>query len=373
MSRWERIRDRAGVPLVLRGDERLLAPEDEEGLSRTLAAITRAGSRATVPGIDDARTEPLGANDDQIPVSLDKMSRVLSVDAIDGLIRVQPGALWAEVEGAAEQAGLEACVALGRNARQSEAPTRVIDLLMRRCSILLANPFSERAAWLRDLRLVTPGGEVVSSPYAPRRSTGPDLRIATASLGSAWGIPSELTIMASPQAAREFAVWTLPKLGAGIEALRALVRQGPEASFLAELELTGKRSAKPVLHVQWRATGHRSLPQIDSLARAGGTRSAKAADINPDTSRLLFKARWSELDEAWRQSLAKALRAKAPPSGLRLANPSAQGVEIELFGLSDPSAAAAHIPTRAQAASAQVAELRRALLAPSTPAKAGDA
>ena len=178
--------------------------------------------------------------------------------------------------------------------------------------------------------------------------------------------------MVSPQAARELALWTLPSLGTGIDALRALVHQGPEASFLAELELTGERGAKPLLQVHWRATGHRSLPQVKGLA-PGRPHASEGDTAGLQEARVLFKARWSELDGAWRQRVARSLRAKAPPSRLRMANPSAHGVEIELFGLADPSMAAALVPRRAQAAGALAVELREALLSPQSPAATGDA
>jgi hypothetical protein len=361
MSRWDRIRDRAGVPVVLRDGVRLLAPEDEAGLSRTLAAIARAGLRAVLPELDGAE-RPQGNEATEVEISLDKMCRVLSVDPIDGLLRVQPGTPWLEVEAAAATVGLEACVMPCPGAKTGSSAPRAIDLLTRRCSILQAHPFSERAAWLRDLRLVTPDGLVVSSPYAPRRSTGPDLRMAQASLGSAWGFPSELTIMASPQAAREVGRWRTKTLGAGLAILQSLVRLGPEASFFAELLVDGGRAAKPKLHIEWRSNGLRQLPSFNDREEAPQPGAVAQSEAAIDGGPELFKARWSELDSAWQSRVTRALRGKSPLLRLRVANPSAQGVEVELFGLDEPDSVAKLLPTRNLAAAAQGVKLHEALL-----------
>jgi len=309
---------RAAVPVeVAPSGHPLLVPADEAALARALDALAQAGQPLRLEGFDD---------DAGPAVSLAAFSRVIGVRADDGVAVVEPGVRWSTLQAALAAAGFESPV----------RPTPGLDvtvlaLASGRAPFRAFHPFGARADWVRDLRLVTPAGTVVRSPYAPRRATGPELRLPALVLGAAWGVPTSLTVRVLPASPHETRALDL----SGPDALGALERLGrsdDEASFLAEARLSA-RSAR--LCLTWRQATLREPP--DELWSPATPVEPEPCASGPTVT---VRAPWGDATAAWLTDLTRARRG-AKARDVRLWGPDRQGVYVELPGAGSVAEAAA--------------------------------
>jgi hypothetical protein len=159
---------------------------------------------------------------------------------------------------------------------------------------------------------------------APRRSTGPELRLPALSLGPAWGVPTRLTVRVVPRAPHDQRVASVDSPLAAYDLLERLGGLSDEASFLAEAAL-GPASAR--VRVVWRQTGLREPP--DDLWP-----SLHPGDWEPGTPSPVATLRvpWGEASRAWLTGLRFSRSRKAPLRGVRLWGPDRQGLFVELEG-----------------------------------------
>jgi|GEM_PF-2842458 len=311
---------RAGVPSRYSTDGRLvLIPGDEPGLARALAALVEAGLPLRLVGIDP---------DDGPAVSLASFSRVTGVRATDAVAIVEPGTPWSTFEAALAETAFECPVFPA-----ADPAALVLAVAAGRVPVRAFNPFGPRAEWVRDLRLVTPQGTVVRSPYSPRRATGPELRLPALALGAAWGVSTSLTVRVVPRSPREERVLALPDAGAAFDLLERLGASGDEASFLAEAHVTPKGSR---VRIVWRHLALREPP--DDLWRAEDTATWEPPSVEPFVA---VRVPWGDATRAWLAGLSKPRRKPSALSGLRLWGPDRQGITAELAGFADLGAAAA--------------------------------
>jgi FAD/FMN-containing dehydrogenase len=317
---FDRLADRAGVPARRSASGHpLLVPGDEAGLARALGALVEAGLPPRVDGVD-AEAGP--------GVSLEAFSRLTALHADDGVALVEPGLRWSAFEAALAPTPYESPVFPAAGTDPS-----LLALAAGRAPFRAFHPFGARAEWIRDLRLVTSEGTVVRSPYAPRRSTGPELRLAALAFGSTWGVPTSLAVRVIPRSPREARVLEAISFDAALAALERLGALGDEASFLAEASLAGKKAQ---LRLVWRQATLRNPPA--DLWSAAEPDVAAPRFPGPAVS---MRVPWGDGTRAWLASLARARRRSRPSPDVRLWGPDRQGVFVELAGFATVAEAAA--------------------------------
>jgi FAD/FMN-containing dehydrogenase len=288
----------------------LLVPGDEAGLARALGAMLAAG----LPPRLDGPSERGG-----VRVSLAGFARVIGLQADDGVLVVEPGATYAAVEAALSDTAFECPVFPA-----CSADATVYELAAQSIATRAFHPFGARAEWVRDLRLVTPAGHVVRSPVAPRRSTGPELRLPALALGPAWGVPTRLSVRVIPRAPRDERGAPVSSPVAAFDLLERLGGLSDEASFLAEATL-GPASAR--VRVVWRQTGLREPP--DDLWQVLTPGASEPVAPGPVAT---VRVPWGEASRAWLAGLRPSRARKAPLHGVRLWGPDRQGLFVELVG-----------------------------------------
>ena len=308
----------AGVPLRDGvGARPVLLPADEAALARALAAFERAGLPPHLDGLDAG---------DAPAVSLEGFGRVIGVKADDGIAVVEPGVRWSTFEAALAATAFECPVVPA-----SDPSASVLAVALERVRVRAFHPFGDRAEWVRDVRLVTTAGTVVRAPYAPRRATGPELRLAALAFGAAWGVPTSLTVRVVPRCPRETRTVELPAAEA-LAALERLGALGDEASFLAEVRLAGK-SAR--LQLTWRQALREPPEALWSTAVP-----AEPEGVEPGPA-VTLRVPWGEATDAWLAGLAGGRRKAGRPKAVRLWGPDRQGVRVELEGPATLAEAAA--------------------------------
>ncbi len=213
----------------------VVQPRDTESVSRTL----RYASEHQVPVV------PYGGGsgvcggilppEDAVVVDLRKMNRVLEIDERALLVRVQAGALGAELEKTLNEKGFS-CGHFPQSIDLSTVGGWV--------ATRSAGQFSTRYGSIEDilaaLEVVLPAGTVVRTKPVPRAATGPDLREIFLGSEGTLGIVTEATLRILPKPpSRVLAAFAFPALARGLEAIRQLVQAGwrpPVLRLYDELE-----------------------------------------------------------------------------------------------------------------------------------------
>ncbi len=156
-----------------------------------------------------------------VSVDLRRMNRVLEIDAVSGLARVEPGILGPALEAALEPAGLT----LG-HFPDSFLFSTLGGWVATRSSGMLSDGYGNIEDMVTGVRVVTPAGVLDTRPI-PHASNGPDVkRIIIGSEGTL-GIITALTMRVRPRPAlRQYRGYLFPNFAAGIEALSEAARRG---------------------------------------------------------------------------------------------------------------------------------------------------
>ncbi len=156
-----------------------------------------------------------------ISVDLRRMNRVLEIDVISGLVRVEPGILGPALEAALEQAGLT----LG-HFPDSFLFSTLGGWVATRSSGMLSDGYGNIEDMVTGVQIVTPVGVLETRPI-PHASNGPDVKRLVIGSEGTLGIITALTMRVRLRPARrQFRGYLFPEFEAGIEALSEAARRG---------------------------------------------------------------------------------------------------------------------------------------------------
>jgi len=226
------------------------------------------------------------------------MNRILAIDRVSRIVRLQPGIAGPDLEKALAAEGMT----LG-HFPDSFLHSTVGGWIASRSSGMLSDGYGNVEDMLLSLRMVTPAGLVVTRDL-PHASNGPDPnRLCIGSEGTL-GIITEATlaIRAEP-AARQYRAYLFPSFAGGIEAIRECRALG-HAPVMTRLN----DPVKTQLTAAFRRSGGAAKEAVARLAKAYLTR-VKGLDLA--SSCLLVAAfEGSARDLAWRRSRAEGVYAR---------------------------------------------------------------
>jgi hypothetical protein len=254
----------------------------------------------------------------KVAVPPDALDRILDLDSVSGLLRLQPEVTWQRVEDYLGTTAWEAPLVAWD--RESTA----LALASARAAASPFLPLAEPADWVRDLRLRTPEGTEVASPFAPRRATGPELRFPALALGERYARPTLMSLLCLPRAPRvELAV----HLGSAAQGAALLRRVALE---LGHLSLAAQVVAQPsgaTLRVTLRRTGEAALPAW--LADLPGEAGMSAL---PREQALVLRHAWGRDSQEWAGRLDRAL-AGGGVLGAHVSPVGPHGLQATLYGV----------------------------------------
>lgn len=169
-----------------------------------------------------------------ISADLRAMNRVLAVDTVSGLARVQPGILGPDLEAALNEVGMT----LGHFPDSFPFST-LGGWVATRSSGMMSDAYGNIEDMVVALRMVTPTG-LIATRAVPHASNGPDAnRLCIGSEGGL-GIITELTMRIRPLPAhREFRGYLFPTFADGLAALKDCAQAGV-SPILSRLNDPGK-------------------------------------------------------------------------------------------------------------------------------------
>jgi FAD/FMN-containing dehydrogenase len=262
-------------------------PGDVASLAREVAQLRRAGTRIAVRGEGDSVSAAA-----EVVLDLGKLNRVIAVDGVTGIARVEAGC------------GVEALEAAAREASATVGPLLPS---VRRGSVgaWLAGPTrgergipgARRETAALAVSVVLPDGRIAESRAAPRSATGPDLdHLALGGEGRLFVVAAAV-IRLFPEARSSAAAFRVPSLGAAVDALARLCRDR-----LEPVRAVARRAGDAALLVSsWQGAASGSLHRdraMRALDRAGGAvpaDPAAALDAVPESGRLEVDGTWESL------------------------------------------------------------------------------
>ncbi len=160
---------------------------------------------------------------DRIFLSLDlaRLNRVLEVDPLSRLARVEAGILGPDLEAALQAQGMT----LGHYPQSFEFST-LGGWVATRSAGQQSTKYGKIEAMVAGLRVATPRGPLVVKAL-PARATGPDLNGLIVGSEGIYGIITEVSVRIHPvPARRDYRGVLLPSFERGVELIRALVQSG---------------------------------------------------------------------------------------------------------------------------------------------------
>jgi alkyldihydroxyacetonephosphate synthase len=186
--------------------------------ARGWAVIPFGGGTSVVGGLE---VPPQLA--DRIFLSLDlaRLNRVLEVDPVSRLARVEAGILGPDLEAALQAQG----VTLGHYPQSFEFST-LGGWVATRSAGQQSTKYGKIEDMVAGLRMATPRGPLVVKAL-PARATGPDLNGLVVGSEGIYGIITEVSVRIHPvPARRDYRGVLLPSFERGVELVRALVQAG---------------------------------------------------------------------------------------------------------------------------------------------------
>src|SRR4051812_28074557 len=244
-------------------------------LGRLPDAVVRPGSEAEVEAVvravldADAVVIPFGGgtniagsleapgDEERTVVSLDlgRLRRVLEIDEVSGLARIQAGALGPDIESQLEARGFT----LG-HFPDSFTHSTLGGWIATRSSGMQSDKYGDVADLTRAVRVVMPGGVLASRPV-PATSTGPSIREMILGSEGRLGIVTEATVQVHRVPVRRLILgYLFPTWAAGLAAMRDIAASEAEASVTrvsdaneTRFSFATRKASSPLDRLQSRA------------------------------------------------------------------------------------------------------------------------
>jgi alkyldihydroxyacetonephosphate synthase len=200
----------------------VVRPNGPQQVSQLLHWASQHGTPVTPWGLGSSVTGAPLAMHGGISLDLAGMNRILALDEIDLLVKVQAGKLGSELEQELNQRGYTL-----NHSPQSLDRSTVGGWVSTRAT----GQFSSRWGGIEDLALALtvalPGGEIVETLQAPRGAVGPDLRHAFIGAEGTLGVVLDVTLKIFPLPERRiFQTLAFASVEAGLEAMRGMMQAG---------------------------------------------------------------------------------------------------------------------------------------------------
>ncbi|HET7312589.1 MAG TPA: FAD-binding oxidoreductase [Mycobacteriales bacterium] len=213
----------------------ILLPSDAAAVARVLeictdehvAVVPWGGGTSVVGGLDALRGDCVAV----VALDLQKLDRLLAVDAESHTATFQPGIRTPDAEAALAEHGFT----LG-HVPQSYERASLGGYVVTRSAGQASSGYGRIDDLVVGLQLATPVGELVL-PAMPGSAAGPDLRRLVLGSEGTLGVVTEVTLRVRPRpAVRRYEGWMLPSWDAGAKALRALAqrRDHPDITRLSD-------------------------------------------------------------------------------------------------------------------------------------------
>lgn len=217
----------------------VIRPRSEAEVAEVLSEASARGLPVTPWGLASSVTGGPLATRGGIVLDVSGMREILNVDARNMRVTVQAGTNGGELEDRLAALGLT----LGHSP-QSLYRSTVGGWLATRAT----GQFSSRYGGIENLclgfRAVLADGTRVAVGGAPRMAVGPDLRHVLIGSEGCLGVITEVTLRLFPKPERRRTeTLTFPSVGAGIEAMRAVMLAGLRPSILRFYDLAESRHA----------------------------------------------------------------------------------------------------------------------------------
>ena len=285
-----------------------------------------------------------------IVVDLLRMNRLLDLDQVSGLVRVEAGMIGANLEAALAHHGM----ALGHLPQSSRSST-VGGWIAHRAAGIASTKYGKIESILRGLRVVLADGRVLDTPIQPASAVGPMLHTLFLGVEGTLGVVVDATLAVHPAPPeRRWTGWALPTTDgedAGflrtLEVVRRVMRRGyrpaiiraydaSEGALILQRGDTDAGSMRPAVLIVG-AEGEAPVVDAELAAVATEAQSLGALDLGPglgeawsrhrfDTTWLVSSVRepgsigdaleiaalWAQLPDVYRAMRQAMLRAGGP-------------------------------------------------------------
>ncbi|HVB71033.1 MAG TPA: FAD-binding oxidoreductase [Acidimicrobiales bacterium] len=203
--------------------------------------LRRAGARGVAVTAQGGRSGVVGgavAPDGGVALDMTGLNRVLEIDDVSGLVRVEAGCFGPELEAATRARGWT----VGHHPQSFELST-VGGWIACRGAGQYSNRYGKVEDIVRALSVVLASGEMIHlGGRAPRRATGPDLLQLFVGSEGALGVITEATLVMRPAPAHEArAAYGFATFEAGLETCRRIVQRGAAPAVLRLYDETESR------------------------------------------------------------------------------------------------------------------------------------
>lgn len=193
--------------------------------AREIAALLRWAQQAAVPVtpfgsgsgiVGGALGQPRG-----ITLDLTRLDRLVAIDDISLLARVQPGINGQRLEDLLNRQGFT----LGHFPQSLRAST-LGGWIAHRAAGVASTRYGKIEDLVEALEVVLPTGEIVRTRAVPRSATGPDLDQLFIGAEGAFGIVTEATLAIRPRpAVRQWQAYSVDSFPLAVDAIRRVIQQ----------------------------------------------------------------------------------------------------------------------------------------------------
>lgn len=292
------------------------------GSTEDVAAAVRIAGRARIPVVPVGGGSGIvgGALPVRGGIALDllRMNRVIEIDELSGLVRVEAGAIGANLEQALAARGLTT-----GHLPQSMRSSTVGGWIAHRAAGIASTKYGKIESILRAVRVVLADGRILETVTAPASANGPMLHLLFLGAEGTLGIVTEAVLVAEPlPAERRWASYWFPVEAPGpdgaflraLDVVRRVIRRGYRPAIVraydpAEAQKILERTdGTPVPRSRAGALllvgteGEAPVVDAELAVLAAEATAAGAADLGPDPATSWYDRRFdtSELLEAVR-------------------------------------------------------------------------